>query len=96
MERNLEKETGNRTENEKCWHRICLLHRLMCSVFLYCALDYLAMVMSLQCEKKSVVLTHFGYLSSISFSASHSLQFKRSHVLSESIDIEVTSKLSIY
>ena len=69
VERNLEKETGNRTENEKCWHRICLLHRLMCSVFLYCALDYLAMVMSLQCEKKSVVLTHFGYLSFISFSA---------------------------
>ena len=64
VERNLDKETGNRTENEKCWHRICFLHRLMCSVFLYCGL----MVMSLQCEKKSVVLTHFGYLSFIPFS----------------------------
>ena len=44
VEWTLEKETGNRTGNEKCWHRICFLHGLMSSVFSYCALDYLAMV----------------------------------------------------
>ena len=47
VEWTLEKETENRTGNENCWHRICFPHELMSSVFLYCVLDYLAMIISL-------------------------------------------------